>query len=364
MLQSRAATDYFSSIGYEVSIVSVLAVAILPRGKYLQTLVLNLTAVIIGAALAMLVLWLGVQARLNTSTLPPQTTTTGRPQRLPYNGPQSAVCALWLFFSIWLVNLVRAKAPSFNIPTILFSILVDIACMNGPQFGSTAAAWLLVRRLLTSMLAALAIASAVSLLVFPVSSRGVVVRQLGAGVGLLRKAVRLQGEYLRGLENADMFALHTVETSVGGGVVRAGGGIGIAIQSDTDDDGEGRSEGRRSWMGLRRRKRTTRRKLEKAQKRVERTECRDGKKGMEREQAVALDLKKTVLQLRGLSGKLQSDIGFAKNEVGWGKLSARDLGEVFKYFRAIFIPVYVLADNSVFVSFCTFLSLPGVFWLY
>ncbi|KLU92538.1 hypothetical protein MAPG_11483 [Magnaporthiopsis poae ATCC 64411] len=347
MLQSRAATDYFSSIGYEVSIVSVLAVAILPRGKYLQTLVLNLTAVIAGTGLAMLVLWLGVQARLNTSTLPPQTTTsnttTGRPQRLPYNGPQSAVCAVWLFFSIWLVNLVRAKAPSFNIPTILFSILLNIACMNGPQLGSTAAAWLLVRRLLTSMLTALAIASAVSLLVFPVSSRGVVVRQLGAGVGLLRKAVRLQGEYLRGLENVDMFALHTVETSVGGGIVRAGGGTGTAIQSDTDDGGEDQSEERRSWMGLRRRRRKTRRKLKKTQKRAERTGSRDDKTGMEREQAVALDLKGTVLQLRGLSGKLQSDIGFAKNEVGWGKLSARDLGEVFKYFRAIFIPVMGMA---------------------
>ncbi|KAL8391772.1 hypothetical protein RB595_002109 [Gaeumannomyces hyphopodioides] len=346
MLQSRAATAYFSSIGYEVSIISVLAVAILPRGKYLQTLVLNLTAIATGTALAMLVLWCGVQARLHTSSLPPQTatttsdTTTGPPRRLPYNGSQSTVCALWLFFSIWLVNLVRAKAPSFNIPTILFSILVDIACMNGPQLGSTAAAWVLVRRLLTSMLAALAIATVVSLLIFPVSSRGVVVRQLGAGVGLLRKAVRLQGEYLRGLENVDMFALRTVETSVGGGVVRAGDRVCGATQSETDDDGGDRSEQRR-WMGLRRRKRKARRKLRKEQKKME-SPASDNM-GMEREQEVALDLKRTVLQLRGLSGKLQSDIGFAKNEVGWGKLSPRDLGEVFKYFRAIFIPVMGMA---------------------
>ncbi|KAL8293847.1 hypothetical protein RB597_007639 [Gaeumannomyces tritici] len=347
MLQSRAATAYFSSTGYEVSIISVLAVAILPRGKYLQTLVLNLTAIATGAALAMLVLWCGVQARLHTSSLPPQPTTTttsdtttGPPRRLPYNGSQSTVCALWLFLSIWLVNLVRAKAPSFNIPTILFSILVDIACMNGPNLGSTAAAWALVRRLLTSMLVALATSTFVSLFIFPVSSRGVVVRQLGVGVGLLRKAVRLQGEYLHGLENVDMFALRTVETSVGGGVVRAGGGVCDATQSETDDDGGDGTEQRR-WMGLRRRKRKPRRKLRKEQKKMEGPESDN--MGMEREHEVALDLKRTVLQLRSLSGKLQSDIGFAKNEVGWGKLSPRDLGEVFKYFRAIFIPVMGMA---------------------
>jgi len=277
---------------------------ILPRGKYLQTLALNLAAVSVGSAVALLVLWTGVQARQHTTLAGPNpaaaaATTRGRP---PYNSSQSAVCAVWLFANIWFVNLLRAKLPSFNLPSIVYSILVNIAATFGPSMTSTAQAEAFVRQLLTAQLLAFAIATAVSLLVFPLSSRKILTAQFTGAIGLLRKCVALQREYLRGLEKEDMFTLEPVETSVGRDV------------------------------GAAHERRKSRRK--------------NKKKGgdtakLTKEAKAAMSLREAISQLRTLVGKMQGETTFAKRDTAWGKLDGKDLSELFKLFRKISIPVYV-----------------------
>lgn len=51
--QSTAVAEYFTTMGYLVTIMSILSLSILPRGKYIQTLVLNLIFVSVGAAMGL-----------------------------------------------------------------------------------------------------------------------------------------------------------------------------------------------------------------------------------------------------------------------------------------------------------------------
>ncbi|KAK4662235.1 uncharacterized protein QC763_701440 [Podospora pseudopauciseta] len=285
MYQAAPITAYFTTLGYLVPIVSVLALAILPRGKFLMNMILNLFSVCLGAAISMLALWSAVKARENTrSSAPRPASGTGGGQALtmvPYNSSQSAVCAVWLFFGIWLGNVVRAKLPAFNLPVIIFSIFVNVAATYGPFMTTTTGAQKFVRELLTAMLVALALAFAVNLFVFPMSSRLVVFKEFEGAIGLLRRTVKLQREYLVSLEKEDMFAVASQAT------------------------GSREENGRR----------------------------------LTKEERAAKQLKETGDKMRQLAGKLHADIPFAKRDFAWGKLNGDDIGQLFSLFRNVYIPV-------------------------
>ena len=126
----------------------------------MQSLVLNLLAVCIGAAVSLLALWSSIQARIHTTVMPPPGSAAAAAiaaGAYTYNSSQSAVCAIWLFANIWLANVVRAKMPSFNLPVIIYNILVNISATYGPFMTTTAAAEAFVKELLTAMLVALAL---------------------------------------------------------------------------------------------------------------------------------------------------------------------------------------------------------------
>jgi hypothetical protein len=53
----------------------------------------------------------------------------------------------------------------------------------------------------------------------------------------------------------------------------------------------------------------------------------------------ATALKATLDGLKGLHGKLYGDLAFAKREIAWGKLDAKDIDEIFTHFRNILIPL-------------------------
>ncbi|KAK3680982.1 hypothetical protein B0T22DRAFT_415351 [Podospora appendiculata] len=279
MYQATPVTEYFNTLGYLVPIISVLALAMLPRGKFMMNMVLNVLCVCFGSAVSLLALWSGVQARINTT--PPG----ALPTRVPtYNASQSAVCGVWLFANIWFCNVVRAKLPAFNIPVIVYSILVNISATFGPFMTSTAAAEAFVKQLMTTMLVALALAAGVNLFVFPISSRLVVFKEFGGALGLLRKTVALQKAYLISIESEDMFTMAT----------RTGTGA---------------------------------------------TARPEHKPKLTKEAKAAKALEEAGAQLRELSGKLQGDIPFAKRDVAWGKLDANDISDLFTLVRNTYIPV-------------------------
>jgi len=75
----------------------------MPRAKFIQTMVFNIIGICVGAAISMLGVWSAVKARENTT---PAGTVKA------YNSSQSAVCAIWLFANIYIVNVMRAKVCS------------------------------------------------------------------------------------------------------------------------------------------------------------------------------------------------------------------------------------------------------------
>ncbi|KAK3116009.1 hypothetical protein LTR53_004069 [Teratosphaeriaceae sp. CCFEE 6253] len=123
MYQSPAVAAQYSTLGYLVAIISILGFAIMPRGKFLQTTVLNLMATCLAAAVNLLALYTVTQARAHTT--PP-----GQPLQ-GYNSSASAVCAVWLCVQLYFVNVVRIARPQFQFPAIIYSIFVSVSCTYG-----------------------------------------------------------------------------------------------------------------------------------------------------------------------------------------------------------------------------------------
>ncbi|KAL2261295.1 hypothetical protein VTK26DRAFT_4454 [Humicola hyalothermophila] len=302
MLQAPAVSGYFTTLGYLVPIISVLAMAIFPRGKFLMNLFLFTLAVCFGSAVAMLALWTAVKAREHTT--PPGLEASLGPV---YNSSDSAICAVWLFANIWFSNTVRAKLPAFNFPVIVYSILVNISLTFGPRFTTVLAARLYMRRLLTGMLTALGLALGVNLFVFPVSSRLGLFEEFTGGIGLLRKLVSLQKAYLASLESTSLFPTAT----------RTGTSLGKGDGKPTQEDCE------LLWS---------------------------------KETEAAKNLEQAGAELKELMGKMHVDLPFAKRDIAWGKLDAKDLSEMFKLFRNVYIPL--LGMNTILDIFRRFSQKP------
>ncbi|KAH7134539.1 hypothetical protein B0J13DRAFT_641034, partial [Dactylonectria estremocensis] len=286
--QSPPIYNYFTTMGYLIPVISVLAIAILPRDRFIQNLILNLLAICVGSAVSLLALWSSIQARIHTSPPTSQGTTIAPP---PYNASQSAVCAVWLFANIWFANLVRAKLPSFSLPVVIYSILINSSTTMGPMIATTTAAEAFVKEQLLAMLFGVGLAAGVSLFVFPISSRMVVIGEFKGLIGLLRKVVGLQKEYLAALAKEDVFAIET-------------------------RNAEEREVSRNK-------------KLEKKAK----------FEAMSEGWKAAKCLKETARAIRVLAGKTHGNMTYAKRDMAWGTLDAKDLGETFTLIRNVTIPM-------------------------
>ncbi|KAI1169949.1 hypothetical protein F4777DRAFT_592315 [Nemania sp. FL0916] len=292
--QSDSIAQEFSTFGYLVGVISVLSLSVLPRGKFVQTLVFNVLFLGIGAAVSLLILWSALQARIHTQTTPD--VPGARPS---YNSSQAAVSAVFLFANIWIVNTVRAKYQSLNIPSIVYSILTNISCTFSPQITSNAAFLAIIRRLLTAMLLGFAIAAATSLAIIPVSSRTVWSSQLTALVRLLQGAVKQEKAYLQSLEREDMFAVPA--------------DICAATRvSDSDDS-----------------LKETREEKRKKKKQSEPVSTAEAKV-----------IKETMFNMRLLTSKIFVDLPFAKRDIAWAKLAAKDLTTLQELLRGVVIPIH------------------------
>ncbi|KAJ2992351.1 hypothetical protein NUW58_g2195 [Xylaria curta] len=296
--QSDAVAAEFSTFGYLVGIVAVLSLSVLPRGKFVQTLIFNLLFLSVGSAVALLILWSALQARLNTQTMPDD------PRSPPtYNSSQSAVSAVWLFANIWIVNTIRAKFPSLNVPVIVYSIITNISCTFSPQITSNAAFQSIIRRLLTAMLTGFAIAAATCLLIVPVPSRAVWAAQLKGLLNLLRGAVKQEKAYLQSLEREDMFAVPAD--------ICAATHLSDSDTSSVDSVSQEKRKGKRNAV-----------------------------KPAPRSTSEAKAIKETMFNLRLLSSKIYVDLPFAKRDFAWDKLAAKDLSTVMELFRGVVIPIH------------------------
>jgi hypothetical protein len=262
--------------------VSIIALGIMPRARFLQNLVINVLCICLASACALLALFTAVKAREHTtpkrpaSASPPPSTSApsaGRPSliQVPYNSSASVVAATWLFFWIYVINTLRSKLPQLQFGAIIFSIILIVACSNACLIPTVTAAKTLARNLLLAELFAMSIATAVSLLVIPVSCRTVVRKIITGNLGAIRGSLRAHKAYLQSLEDHDV------------------------VSDLLTTDGPPRPE--------------------------------------------AKAVQESVTALAGINGQLQANLPFAKQEIGFDKFGPDELKELNRLLRNIMLPI-------------------------
>lgn len=289
--QGTSFADTFSTLGYLVAIMSVLSFAILPRSKFIQTMLLNVIAICFGAAILLLALYCSVQARAHTTPVRPPSSNGPSPGAsvVPYNSSASAVCAIWLFFNIYSVNTLRASRPQLQFPVIAYSIFVNVGLTYGPSFPTMAAGISFAKRLLEAFLTGFAIAAAVSLFIFPVTVRMGFLKQAAGFIRAVQNTLHAQNSYLQTLEKKDMFR---------------------KPQGVKDEPTNGKSE------------------------KGHRAKNHGAILTPEHER-----LNAAIGALGEVYGKMYADKPFVKREVAFDKLNGSDIDELFKQFQGLLLPL-------------------------
>lgn len=299
LFQSTAFADHYSTLGYLVAIMSILSFGIMPRAKFVQIMLFNIIGICIGFCITLLSIFCSVQARAHTS--PPRSTgpksSTGGPSPgasvAPYNSSASAVCAIWLFFNIYISNTLRASRPQLQFPVIMYSIFANVASTYAPQFATMTQGIAFGRRLFEAFLTGFAIAIAVSFFVFPLTSRMVVLKTTTGYIKALSSALKAQSEYLQSLEDRNAF--------------------GQPLQREDE-----------AYRG-------------KETKKSPSPHDPQGSSLQSTPEAKAL--KAAVGVITELHGKISGDLAFAKREIAYGKLDASELSEVLKLMRQVMLPI-------------------------
>ncbi|KAF2138664.1 uncharacterized protein K452DRAFT_233796 [Aplosporella prunicola CBS 121167] len=280
--QNTAVADVYTTLGYLMGIVSILGFAIMPRGKFLQTMILNVISTCFATSLNLLMFYCAVKAREHTEKTPSSAVGSPSPgaQTYTYNSSASAVSGIFLFFQVYFVNTIRAKyQPTLQFPCIIYTIFVVVASIYSPRFATMAAGISFAKRLLETFLTGFAVATGVSLFVYPMTSRKVVFMQMTGYMGALRGALKAHSAYYESLEMKDMF--YRVSTGISG---------------DKDRQPE------------------------------------------------AQNVKKAVAAIQALQGRLQGDLPFAKREIALGYLGPDDIQEMSRLLREIMLPMVGLSS--------------------
>ena len=299
LFQSTAFADHYSTLGYLVAIMSILSFGIMPRAKFVQTMLFNIIGICIGFCITLLSIFCSVQAREHTS--PPLSTgpksSTGGPSPgasvAPYNSSASAVCAIWLFFNIYVSNTLRASRPQLQFPVIMYSIFANVASTYAPQFATMTQGIAFGRRLFEAFLTGFAIAIAVSFFVFPLTSRMVVLKTTTGYIKALSSALKAQSDYLQSLEDRKAF-------------------------------GQPPRREHEAHRG----------------KETEKSPSPQDTQGFSLQSTPeAKALKAAVGVITELHGKISGDLAFAKREIAYGKLDASELSEILKLMRQVMLPI-------------------------
>lgn len=216
--QSDAWSSHYTTLGYFVGIITQLSVVIQARAKFLQSLIVETLLVCLCAAWTMLACFCAVQVRLNSeeSSAAGSGKTSGLAAKnaptTTYNASASAITSIFLFVGIYGISAFRAHYHQYTIPCIMFAIYINVGMTYGSQFGDLATAEAFVMRFTTAFLTGLGIAAGVSLLVFPITCREILFRDMSAYISGLQGCVGANMTYLNSLEKEDMFAAQRTNT--------------------------------------------------------------------------------------------------------------------------------------------------------
>ncbi|KIW21166.1 hypothetical protein PV08_01746 [Exophiala spinifera] len=282
--ESDAWAREYSTLGYLSAIMTTLTLPILPRGKFLQNLLTATFAVCLGAAMTLLTIRCTVAARESRSRAS-QEGTSGSQEARSYSTAANATAVAWLFFNLWFANTLRAARPQLMIVSILYTIFMVVALTYAPKFTTMAVGMAFVKRLLKTFLTGFALSTGVSLFILPVSSRMVCQKQMAGVLNLLKTCISIHNSYLQ------QISAYQQEAALADG--KNGASRGPA----------------------------------------------DSAASAQQAQALSAKLKTTLHETSNLFGMLKIEIGFAKKEIGFGKLRPEDFSMIWVRIQQIFLPI-------------------------
>ncbi|KAJ5548355.1 hypothetical protein N7513_005589 [Penicillium frequentans] len=281
--QSSAISDITTTIGYLSALISVLSQALMPRAKFMKIIFYDILSACVSASLCCLAVFCSVRAREhNTPADASESVRTG------YNSDACAVAAIWLLFMIWGANSLRALKPmELQDPMVAFSIFASVTITRAGMFTTLSEGLEFIARLLKGFMIGFAIATGVSLLIVPITSRGNVFHDMKNYITSIDELLQSQ----------------------------------ISFAEDS------------SITGL-------------FSRRIQLRRARTAKsaRDMQSEGEADLQFKQKALQgsmtkLNGLHSKLHADLFYSKDEIAWGKLSAEDLSSIVSLFRGLLLPL-------------------------
>lgn len=291
--QSDAWAIQYTTLGYLIAIMSLLSLPILPRAKFIQSILVSCLFTCLGAAVALLQIRCAVSARQGTT---PATASraeivgsSGSRQAVEYNASASTVAAVFLFATIYVSNLIRAKRPQLQLPVIQYSIFTIIASAYCPTFPDMEAGKSFVKRLLEVFFTGFGIGTGVCLFIVPMTSRAVVAKQFSGVFGLMKASINAHGAYMRSISKYHQDKL-----------------ILVSSESGVKDEKKKRNEA-------------------------------------EELSQEAKTMKQTFHDLGDLYGKVLLEVDFAKREVAFGKLQPHDFSHLSLLTRDVFLSIFGLS---------------------
>ncbi|KAL4902696.1 hypothetical protein BDW74DRAFT_180398 [Aspergillus multicolor] len=272
--QSTAIANITLTIGYLSALIAVSAQALLPRAKFMKIIFFDLLATCVAASLCCLAIFCAVKARgRNVPASTDQDT---------YNSDACAVSAVWLIVMIWGANALRAwRTPELQDAMVALSIFTCVTLTRAGMFVNLFDGLEFISRLLKGFILGFAIATGVSLLIYPVTSRGYVFEDVRRYAAHIENVLKAQSDYVR-KSSRDC----------------VGSECRTATEQSTGEDSM--------------------------------TESKRG-------------LQAAVAGLSAIHAKLQADLVYSKDEFAWGKLSASDLSQINGLLRNLFLPLSGMA---------------------
>ncbi|KAI9375034.1 MFS transporter [Aspergillus egyptiacus] len=267
--QSDAIADITGTVGYLSALIS-----------FMKIMLFDLLATCVSASLCCLAVFCAVQAREHHA-----------PSADGYSSDACAVAAVWLVVMIWLANALRAWRPAeLQDPMVAFSVFCCLTLTRAGTFGSVSAGLQFITTLLKGFMLGFSIATGVSLLIYPMTSRGSVFRDIQGYVTQIEAVLQRQLQFVR----------------------------------SSGDPGSGA----RGLLSRNRTARSTRNTVDGPESEIE---------------SAANALQAAMANLDALHGKLQSDLFYSGDEMAWGKLGPNDLDHIAGLLQNVFLPLSGMA---------------------
>jgi hypothetical protein len=201
--QSDGWAKKYTTLGYLTAIMSFLSLAIQPRAKFVQATLVSILFICFGAAFSLLQIRCVTSARQHSTPAATSHATvkgsSGGKQAVAYNSSASVVSACFLFFEMYVGNMIRAKRPQLLLPTIQFCIFAIVSSSYSVTFPTMAVGEAFVKRLLETFLTGIGIAAGVSFFVIPMTSRTIASKQMAGVLDIMKASMNAHSQYLMSL---------------------------------------------------------------------------------------------------------------------------------------------------------------------